>query len=387
MDAARVMTAGAIDLGEKPSVISAIVKYHVTERSRSIVNDAMDIQGGKGICLGPSNFVGRAYQQMPVSITVEGANILTRSLIIFGQGAIRCHPYVLKEMQATREPDRARASRDFDAALWGHIRFTAANGLRALFMGLTGSHWVNVRAEVAPGTRRYYQQLSRFSAAFAFLSDVSILVIGGDLKRREKLSSRLGDILSLMYLASAALKRYEGEGRQPADKPLLDWAIWDAMFRAQNAFEGVISNFPNRVATWSLRRMIFPLGRPYVIPSDRLGHEVAKLLIAPSATRDRLTAGMHLGKGEENIIWALDQALEATMAAETVEAKLRAAQKTGKISGREERAALAANVLTASERDVLARAAAWRDKVVRVDDFPPDLSLSEEASPRKREAA
>ncbi|MGE5794667.1 MAG: acyl-CoA dehydrogenase, partial [Bacteroidota bacterium] len=191
MDAARAMTAGAIDLGEKPSVISGIVKYHITERNRRVVNDAMDIQGGKGICLGPNNFMGRAYQQIPVSITVEGANILTRSLIIFGQGAIRCHPYVLKEMQAARAADRAKAARDFDRAFWGHVRFATANAIRSAVMGLTGSHWVSVPLGAAPENRRYYQQLTRFSSMFAFLSDVSMVVLGGGLKRREKLSARL----------------------------------------------------------------------------------------------------------------------------------------------------------------------------------------------------
>jgi acyl-CoA dehydrogenase len=384
MDAARAMTAGAIDLGEKPSVISGIVKYHLTERNRRVVNDAMDIQGGKGICLGPNNFIGRAYQQIPVSITVEGANILTRSLIIFGQGAIRCHPYVLKEMQAARETDRAQAARDFDRAFWGHVRFTLANAVRSLVMGLTGSHWASVPASAAPENRRYYQQLTRFSSMFAFLSDVSMLVLGGGLKRREKLSARLGDILSLMYLCSATLKRYEDEGRQKADKPLLDWAIWDAMFRAQNAFEGVISNYPSRFFAWWLRRILFPLGRPYVVPSDRLGHEVAKLLIEPSATRDRLTAGMYLTRGEGDIIGRLEAALEAAIAAEPVERKVREAQKAGLVAGDD--AALAAGVSTAEEHAALVRAARLRDEVIRVDDFPPDLSLATEARPAVQRA-
>src|SRR5262245_33191391 len=387
MDAARTMTAGAIDLGEKPSVISGIVKYHITERNRIVVNDAMDVQGGKGICLGPNNFMGRAYQQIPVSITVEGANILTRNLIIFGQGAIRCHPYVLKEMLATREPDRPRAARDFDRALWGHVRFTLANAVRSLAMGLTGSHWVRVTARAARENRRYYQQLTRFSAAFAFLSDVSMLVLGGGLKRREKLSARLGDILSLMYLASAALKRYEDEGRSRADKPLLDWVVWDAMFRAQNAFEGVISNYPNRFAAWLLRRIIFPLGRPYVVPSDRLGHEVAKLLIEPSATRDRLTAGMYVTRGEADIIGKLEAALEAAIAAEGIERKLRDAQRAGLIAGEDlPRAGLAAGVIAADEHATLVRAARLRDEVIRVDDFPPDLSLAAETRPAAQRA-
>jgi acyl-CoA dehydrogenase len=390
-DAARVMTAGAIDLGEKPSVISGIVKYHVTERNRQVVNDAMDIQGGKGICLGPNNFLGRAYQQIPVSITVEGANILTRSLIIFGQGAIRCHPYVLKEMQAARASDPAGGLRDFDAALWGHVGFTITNAARAFVMGMTGSHWVRAPAAAAPETRRYYQQLTRFSAAFAFLSDVSMLVLGGDLKRREKLSARLGDILSLMYLASAALKRYEDEGRSRADKPLLDWGIWDAMFRAQNAFEGVISNYPSRIAAWILRRIIFPIGRPYVVPSDRLGHEVAKLLIEPSATRDRLTAGTYVPRSEADVMGRLEAALHAVIAAEPVERKLREAQKAGRIAGEGAealaRAALEADVISAAEHAQLARAAGLRDEVIRVDDFPHDLSLAEGAQPATQRAA
>lgn len=381
VDAARRMTAGAIDLGEKPSVISGIVKYHATERTRQILNDAMDIQGGKGICLGPNNFIGRAYQQIPVSITVEGANILTRSLIIFGQGAIRCHPYVLKEMMAAREGD----AKAFDKALWGHVLFTVCNGVRAFFMGLTGSHFVRVPDNVAPENKRYYQQLTRFSAAFAFLADISMLVMGGALKRREKLSARLGDILSMLYLCSAALKRYEDDGRQIADKPLLDWAIWDAMFKAQSAFEGVMSNYPHRVAARILRWFIFPLGRPYVVASDKLGHDVAKLLIEPSPTRDRLTCDMYIPREAGEIIGTLERALHAAIATEPIEAKLRAAVKAGRIEARspEEtaQAAVQAGIISAEEQAQLVRAAQLRNEVIRVDDFPPDLSLTDSVRP------
>jgi len=380
MDAARVLTAGAVDLGEKPSVLSAIVKYHVTERNRQNVNDAMDVLGGKGICLGPSNFLGRAYQQVPVSITVEGANILTRSMIIFGQGAIRCHPYVLKEMEATREPDRTKASVQFDRALFGHIGFMVSNAARTFMTGITGSHWVRV-PDVAPETRRYYQQLTRFSSAFAFLADVSMLVIGGALKRREKLSARLGDILSLLYLCSATLKRFEDEGRQAADAPLMHWAIWDAMFKAQNAFEGVIANFPSRPVQWLLRRFIFPLGRPYVVPSDRLGHAAAKLLIEPSATRDRLTAGMYLPNDEADPVGCLEAALAAAIRAEGIEARLRAAQKAGEIAGATPAAlardALEKRLIDGAEHAELGRAQELRNRVIRVDDFPQDFGLSE----------
>ncbi len=386
MDATRVLTATAIDLGEKPAVLSGIAKLHITERERQIVNDAMDIAGGKGICMGPSNFLGAAYMQMPVSITVEGANILTRSLIVFGQGAIRCHPYVLKEIAATREADREKASVDFDAALFGHIRFVLFNMARTLVTGLTGSHFVAVPADVAPETRRYYQQLTRFSAALAFLADVSMGVLGGALKRKEKLSARLGDILSLLYLCSATLKRYEDEGRQCDDAPLMHWAIWDAMFKAQNAFEGVISNFPNRAIAAVMRRFVFPLGRPYVVPSDRLGHEVARLLVEPSATRDRLTAGMATPKSDDDPLGLIERALVATIAAEPIEAKVRAAVKAARISGTvppgEGAKALIerareAGVITTGEAAAVAVAHELTAKVIRVDDFAPDLGASE----------
>ena len=380
-DAARVMTAGAIDLGEKPAVVSAIVKYHVTERARQAVNDGMDVIGGKGICLGPQNFLGRAYQQVPVGITVEGANILTRSLILFGQGAIRCHPYVLKEMDSARVGDLVA----FDQAFWGHIGYTVGNAARSFVMGLTGSHFVAVPADVAPETRRYYQQLTRFSAAFALISDVSMGTLGGALKRKEKLSARLGDILSLMYLASATLKRYEDEGRQAADAPLMHWAIWDCMFKAQNAFEGVIANFPNRLFAALLRRIVvFPLGRPYVVPSDALGHAVARLLIEPSATRNRLTSDVFLPTDVEEPVGALEAALLATVAAEPVEAKVRRAIREGYftpgllVGGGVDAlydAAVAGGIISGDEYALIKHRGELRDKVIRVDDFPYDFDL------------
>jgi acyl-CoA dehydrogenase len=349
----------------------------------------MDVVGGKGICLGPNNFLGRAYQQVPISITVEGANILTRSLIIFGQGAIRCHPYVLKEINASRETDPGKASRDFDAALFGHIRFSLQNMARAFVLGLAGSHPVRVPGGIALESQRYLQQLSRFSAALAFLTDVSMIVLGGGLKRREKLSARLGDVLSQLYMCSAAIKRFEDEGRQAADAPLLRWSIWDAMFRAQNAFEGAISNYPSRVVGWFLRRIIFPLGRPYVVPSDELGHEVAKLVIEPSATRDRLTAGMHVPRTENEPIGVLELGLEARMAVERiVEEKLRPAVKAGTLAGKTPEewapAALAQGLISAEEFAQFARAKRLADEAIRVDHFPQDLGLSEMVHPAEK---
>jgi len=390
MDATRALTAGMVDLGEKPAVLSAIGKYHLTERGRQIAIDAMDIAGGKGICMGPSNFLGAAYMQIPVSITVEGANILTRSLIIFGQGAIRCHPYVLKEMAATREQDAHAASIAFDQALFGHIGFVLSNFARTFVLGLLGSHVVPV-PEVAPETRRYYQQLTRFSAALAFLADVSMGVLGGALKRKEKLSARLGDVLSYLFLCSATLKRFEDEGRQPEDAPLMHWAIWDAMFKTQTALEGVISNFPNRLIATVMRRTVFPLGRPYVIPSDQLGHDVARRLIEPSATRDRLTAGMYLPQAEDNVVRTIESAVEATLAAEPIEARIREAQKAGRLGAKvgedHAAAAQAANVITTDELALVRRARRLVDQVIRVDDFAPDLGLSEMRPPAVRPAA
>jgi acyl-CoA dehydrogenase len=379
MDAVRTMTAGAVDLGEKPAVLSAIAKHQLTERGRLIVNDAMDIAGGKGICMGPSNFLAQAYMQMPVSITVEGANILTRSLIIFGQGAIRCHPYVLTEMAAAADPDPAHASVAFDRALFGHVRFVLSNMARAFVMGLCGSHCVRVPADVAPETRRYYQQLTRFSVALAFLADVSMGVLGGALKRKEKLSARLGDVLALLYVCSAVLKRYEDDGRPAEDAPLMHWAIWDAMFRAQNAIEGVISNFPSRTASLLMRALVFPLGRPYVVPSDRAGHEAARLLIEPSATRDRLTAGIYLSRDADDPLAILEAALQAAIAAEPIEAKLRDARRAGRVpSGGDDLASAgAAGVLDDAEIEALRRAAELVDKVIRVDDFDADLGVTD----------
>ena len=385
MEAAGALTAAAVDLGEKPAVLSGIAKLHLTERARQVVNDGMDIVGGKGICMGPSNFIGAAYMGAPVAITVEGANILTRSLIVYGQGAIRCHPSVLKEMSATREHDRGEALRKFDEALFGHVRFMLANLARTWVMGLTGSHFVGVPAGVAPETRRYYQQLTRFSAALAFLSDVSMGVLGGALKRKEKLSARLGDILSLMYLCSATLKRYEAEGRQHADAPLMHWAMWDAMFKAQTALEGVISNFPNRAIAFALRRLVFPLGRPYVVPADSLGHKVARLLLEPSATRDRLTAGMYMGSPDDESVGLIERALVATLASEPVEAKIKAAAKAGRVDAKLPPGAgievlvaraHAAGVITMAEGEAVLAARDLTARVIRVDDFAQDLGAS-----------
>ncbi len=378
MDAARVMTAGAVDLGEKPSVISAIVKYHLTERARAVVNDAMDVHGGKGICMGPSNYLARAYQQIPIGITVEGANILTRSMIIFGQGAIRCHPWVLKEISATQEPDAARALRDFDIAFFGHAAFVVGNLVRVLVLGLTRACFIRVPGDAH--TRRYYRQLTRFAAGFALLADAAMFVLGGSLKRRERLSARLGDILSELYLASAVLKRYEDAGRPADDLPLLHWAMQDALLRMQEAFSGLFDNLPGRLIGFVMRQLIFCHGLEYKAPSDVLGQQVVRTLMAPGPARQRLTAGTYISPSEHDAVGGLEAALVAVIAAEAVEVKMRAAQKAGVLSGKGTSltdSALRQGIISASDAQVLARAQQLRRRAIMVDDFPRDLGKTE----------
>jgi acyl-CoA dehydrogenase len=383
MDAARVMTAGAVDAGEKPAVVSAIVKYHLTERARQCVNDAMDIVGGKGICLGPNNWVGRGYQVMPVGITVEGANILTRSLIIFGQGAIRCHPYVLREMRAAKELQGAEAEVEFDRALSAHIAHTVSNAARAFWHGLTGSRFARVPAEAAKETSRYYQRATHLSAAFAFLADVAMLVMGGALKRKEKISGRLGDVLSMMYLISAALKRYEDEGRPAQDLPLVHWSVRDALYHAQQAIDAILANFPNAFVAGLLYRMIFPWGTPFRPSADVHNHGCAALVLEAGEARERLTAGMYVPPKEAraDATAVLEAAFRATIDCEPIEKKLRAAVKTGVI---EPRAGLD-TALLARDKDVISadEYARWQEKealrksVIQVDDFPQDFGRTE----------
>ena len=374
VEAARRFIALAVDLGEKPSVISAIIKYHSTERCRVVINDAMDIHGGKGISLGPDNYLGRFYEQMPVSITVEGANILTRTMMIFGQGAIRSHPYVLKEIAAVNDHDQKRALEQFDGALFGHITFVLSNAARSLVFGLTGGR--GIWTPGGDGTRRYYQHLTRFSAAFALSADIAMAVLGGTLKRREKISARLGDVLSMLYLCSATLKRFEDDGRPAEDLPLLNWAIQDALYKIQLAFDGVIKNFPNALVRRLMGMLIFPLGRCFFPPSDHIGHQVATLLMQPGAARDRLTGGIFVPDDEQDAVGALEAALASTLACEPLQDKLQEARKEGKLKALEELLRIAEardqGIITAEEALQLERDYALRRKVIMVDDFAPE---------------
>ena len=373
MDAARTLTCGALDQGARPSVVSAIVKYQCTERMRVALNDAMDVLGGSGICLGPRNLLGRAYQSIPICITVEGANILTRTLIIFGQGVIRCHPHVLDELKAARDPDPAAGLRAFDRHLRAHAAATLSNGARALWHGLTRGRWAATPG--GPG-RRYYQAATRAAAAFAVTADVALLTLGGGLKRREKLSGRCADLLSQLYFMSAMLKQFEDRGRPAGEVPLLRWACETSLRGIQESFDGVFRNLPNRTAARLLRFLVFPTGRPWPGPSDALGHHAAAVLLEPSPTRDRLTAGLFQAmdlEGREPL-GRLEEALRKVIAAEPVEKKLALAVAAGLLPSGTDAQMLAGaertGLLEPAEARLLALALAARREAITVDDFP-----------------
>ena len=372
MGAAAKLTVTGIDLGEKPSVISAIVKYHLTDRAQKCIIDAMDIHGGKAICMGPNNYLARGYQGAPIAVTVEGANILTRSMIIYGQGAIRCHPYVLPEMLAASHPDQEQALKDFDKAVFSHVGFAISNLVRSFWLGLTGARFA--AAPFKDQTKGYYQQLSRLSANLAFLSDMAMGTLGGELKRKERVSARLGDVLSQLYLASSALKRYQDEGRQHADLPLLHWALQDALFKAQEAIDELLRNFPNRWIGLALRVIVLPLGRDLKRPSDKLDNQVARLLQTPSETRSRLAQGQYLTREEGNPFGLLEQALDDVLSAEPLFEKVckadgikRPFMQLDKVA----EAGLTLGVLNQTEVDLLRRAEESRLRTINVDDFDP----------------
>jgi acyl-CoA dehydrogenase len=374
MDAARSVTAGAIDGGEKPSVPSAMLKYHVTEMGRQIANDAMDVQGGKGICMGPRNYLARGYQVIPVAITVEGANILTRSLIIFGQGAVRCHPFVLKEMEAARNPDRKQGVDDFDKALFGHIGFTISNAVRSLVMALTHARFTSVPDVGA--TKRYYQHIVRFSSSFAFAVDVAMLTLGGYLKKKENLSARLGDVLSSMYLASMVLKHYENQGRPEADLPIVEWACRNQLYKAQEGLHGFLRNFPNRFIGAAMRALIFPRGLAYSAPTDRQGRALAEAVLYPTATRERLCEFVYQTVEPTNPLGLLQEALLLAEKAEPIEKKIRVeGQKTGKVTALDVPGqitqALAAGIVSETEAAFLRDYDRKVMELIHVDDFAP----------------
>lgn len=373
MEAARTMTVGAVDQGETPSVISAMMKYNLTEKLRFVINEAMDVHAGSGIVLGPRNVIGLTYMAVPISITVEGANILTRSLIVFGQGAIRCHPHVLDELESVSDPDPQSGLDKFDKALFSHIWFTISNAARSLLLGLTASHIVI--APQGPGNR-YLQKLTRMSAAFAFAADVAMLTLGSALKKKERLSARFADTLSQMYFISAVIKRFEDDGRPKEDIPLLKWACEEGLYIIQERLSEIIDNLPVRPAAWVMRVLIFPLGKWYKKPGDRLSHIVASLILTPSASRDRLTAGIYTSTDPENNVGRLEDAFIKVIKAEPVEKRIRELIKAGKLTSitpvEQIEEALKSGGIIEEEAEVMRKAVAARKDVITVDDFGPE---------------
>ncbi len=369
MDAGRILTTTAIDQGQRPAVITAMLKYQLTERMRRLINDAMDISGGAGICMGPSNYLARAYQSIPIGITVEGANILTRSLIVFGQGTMRCHPWLLKEIQAV-QTDNLEA---FDHAFLGHIKHISANLGRSIWHGLSNAIFV---VTGSPRTRRHYRHLSRLSSQFALLADYAALSLGGNLKRRERLSGRMADILANLYLCSATLKHFEDQGEPEADLPLLEYACTLTIHRAQQSMLATFHNLPIPWLAKTLRTLMFPYGKPFHPPHDKLIHKVARLALEPSATRDRLTEGVYVTNDPTDRMGRIEDALHKTLASADSEKQLRKLIKESKLEAHTVGEAIAeakekgsldkfsAEQLLAARKAVL--------NAIRVDDFPPE---------------
>jgi len=367
MTATRTLTCGALDAGEKPAVLSAIAKAYLTEGMREVVTDAMDIRAGAAIQRGPRNSLARAWDAVPIGITVEGANILTRSMIIYGQGAIRCHPFVQHEIAAIADNDLKK----FDAALFGHINLLFRNITRAKLLAWTGS-----RLAAAPRTEdtaRYYQHLSRFSAAFELLSDVAMGTLGGSLKRREKISGRLADALAYMYLASCALKRYHDEAKTTANFNLACWSAEHCLYRVQEALRGVLENLPMRAAAWWMSWVIFPLGARFRPPSDKLGARVARDILEDREARLNLTGDIFVPPPDEPGLGALEAALDKAVRAIPVETKLRDAVRAGQLDRAPgymlDEMGLKAGVITQEEYQTLQEAEAARNEVIAVDAF------------------
>jgi len=370
MDAARSLVAVALDRGAVPSVISAIVKYQVMERMRTVINHAMDIHGGHGICMGPLNHLGRPYQLIPVGITVEGANILTRTMIVFGQGAMRSHPFLLKEVKAVHNENEKQGVKDFDNALFAHIGFIISNVVRSFWFGISFAKLVTTPGD--KNTQHYYQQLVKMSSAFAFISDVCVAVLGGSLKRREKISGRLADALANMYIISAVLKHYENQGSHREDLPLVHWACQDALFNVQTALKGVTKNLPVPILGSICNFIIFPLTKPYQRPSDELSHKVARLTLKPSETLHRLSDGIYNSNDKDDATGRISHALNLVLKTDDLQRKLRDAYKQGRLTSRDRDAyedAKDKKIITDSEYALLIETELAIQNAIKVDEF------------------
>jgi acyl-CoA dehydrogenase len=369
-EATRYLTVSAIDHGLKPSVASAITKYHLTEMSRKIVNDSMDIHGGKAIQLGPSNYLGLLYIAQPINITVEGANILTRNLIIFGQGALRCHPYLKEEVVALSDSNLASGLKKFDRLFFKHIGYSISNFLRSFVYGITGGKWI--RVPVYDSTAPYYRQLTRMSVALAVATDLSIGLMGGALKRRERLSARLGDILSYLYLASATLKYYEDHDRPISDLGFVEWIQRYCLYRIANAFDLFFVNFPHRRLAKFIKKVIFPWGNNDYLPLDTQDHHVADVMMQATVLRERITENIYLG-AENDICKRTDAAFILQLEARPAYQKLQRAIQEGRIKEKKRSAQIIAaknaSILSNQEAKQLLELDRLRLEVIQVDEF------------------
>ncbi|PXA74827.1 acyl-CoA dehydrogenase [Vibrio sp. 11986-1-5] len=377
LEATRTLTTTSLDMKERPGIITAIAKYHMTEMARTILNDSMDIHSGRAIQDGPMNYLSTHYLGVPVAITVEGANILTRNLMIFGQGATRCHPYVLKEMEAAANPDSEQAAKDFDKLLFKHIGHAVKNTFGAFGAALTGSRFI--KAEMSGPTQGYYKEMTRLSRALAVSADFAMLTLGGELKRKEMISARLGDALSFLYMGSAVLKRYEDEGRQQTDLDYVHYAMQHCLHRAAKALSDTYRNYPIKAVGGLLKGLIFPLGNHYQAPSDTLTVKIAESLMTPGAHRDRLTHLCYIGKDEDDSVGLMESAFLAMYSVKGLERQMNKAVKEGKVARKGplvERLAQAkaAGVLTDNEVEAILAADKLRSKAIQVDHFSHDLS-------------
>ena len=371
IDSARKVTAAALDNGQQPSVISAIIKYELTERMRRVVNDAMDIQGGSGICLGPKNYIGRMYQVIPVSITVEGANILTRTMMIFGQGAVRCHPYIQREMEALGLDNAELALQQFDAVLFEHIGSVLHNLAAGIWLGLSNARFIKTPGD--HNTRGYFRQIARLSVGFALVADFALLTLGGSLKRKERISGRFADVLSNLYLCSCALKNYQDQGCPEDDLPLLHWACQQTLHRAQQSLLAIFHSLPARLPAIVLRAILFPSGKPYAPPADHLVHQTAALLLNNSPARERLTHGIYINHKSDDATGRIEVAFRAVLAATPAEAKIQAAQKLKKLPKgaivNVLDAAISKAIINKKEAELIRAAESARFAAISVDDF------------------
>ena len=384
LEATRVMTAGAVDQHIKPSVVSAIAKYHMTENSRKVIQDAMDIHGGRGLILGQNNYLAHAYMSTPIAITVEGANILTRNLIIFGQGAIRCHPFILREMQAAKDSDQEAGLKEFDSLIFRHVGYTISNFVRTLSLSLTGS--LATRSPVQGEAAKYYRDLTRMSSSLALVSDIAMMLLGGALKRKERLSARLGDVLSNLYLGCAVLKYYRDNGDNKEDLPYVQWNLQLALYNCQVALKEFFENLPNRPVAWLLKLIVFPFGNAYRLPDDALEHQLVQTMFTDNPLRDRITRHMYIGKDDSDPAFVIEDAFLKLLATRDTRKAIRQAVKDGVVPDTHDfkvqaQAAVKESLCSKSETGAFVDAEVARDKAIQVNDYPLEICNSAPTNP------